>query len=146
MAERSLYYCIIVKSRVLSSNGSMSRDLILTFLLPFMTTWVSPPPGWLPASPMPSYHSEPPAPRLSVPIGSLSWVQDHTASSVASARGLGSLVVQLVKRVALGFGSSRDLRVTRWSLALCSVLSEESAWDSLPLPSACACTHFLSSK
>ena len=43
-------------------------------------------------------------------------------------------MAQLVKRLTLGFSSGHDLRVVRSSPTLGSVLSEVSAWDSLPLP------------
>ena len=43
-------------------------------------------------------------------------------------------MAQLGKHLTLGFGSGHDLRVARSSPTLGSVLSEVSAWDSLPLP------------
>ena len=45
---------------------------------------------------------------------------------------------------ALAFGSGHDLRVLRWSPALGSLLSEESASPSPAAAAAPACVHVLS--
>ena len=45
----------------------------------------------------------------------------------------GAWVAQLVEHPTLGFGSDDDLRVVRWSPVSGSMLSRESAWDSLSL-------------
>jgi len=49
------------------------------------------------------------------------------ALGLENTDNLGRLVVQLVKRPTLGFGSGRDLRVVRSSPMSVSTLSAESA-------------------